>query len=120
MESSDEQIRSSDRDNLSGIRALYVAWKPFVWFFGGSVVFLVGKFGGQVISPDDRITKIEHDHQALIPSVSRVEARVGELSDLICLYVIQDGNGKEDSRYIRQRCNTLMNSTVPDNVRTWP
>lgn len=110
MDRSEEQRRSDDRDNLTGLAAVYAKWKPIVWLMGGTTIFLVGKLGGQFIWTDDRITKIEQEHQVILPAIERVENRFGDLTEIICSYVVQDRTGVDD-RLVRQRCDNLARAT---------
>lgn len=93
-------------------------WKPVVWAFAGAVLFLGARLGFSVVTPQDEVANLKAEHAQIQPALERMDTRLQEMSEIVCLFVIQDDGPRDQgdqAQYIRQRCNRLMAS---DNTRT--
>lgn len=92
-------------------------WKPVVWAVAGVILFMGARLGFSVITPQDEVARLKIEHAQIQPALERMDNRLQDMSEIVCLFVIQDDGPRDQgdqAQYIRQRCNRLM---ATDNTR---
>lgn len=104
-------------DDRGGLANLIGRWRPVVWAVGAAVLFVGTRLGFSINTPQDQVNAIAMEHAQIKPAIERLDERLQDMSEIVCLFVIQDTGPRDQGdqvRYIRQRCDSLI---AADNTR---